>query len=203
MMLLNPKLDYIRSFILKYMNNKIILVVIGVWLSALTYLQFSPKPVVISDKGSAVIAYVHGDTLQQGMLLIQSLEATLRENMNEVDSILKAQALPLQEEAQELISYANSGQASSDEIEIASRRVGELEDILEKMQYEAEQNFLFREKTMQATIAAHLKETLSKFSQDQGIDVVLNWGLSGEGVLYGTDSRDITNEVLEALNLTK
>ena len=202
-MLLNPKLDYIRSFILKYMNNKIILVVIGVWLSALTYLQFSPKPVVISDKGSAVIAYVHGDTLQQGMLLIQSLEATLRENMNEVDSILKAQALPLQEEAQELISYANSGQASSDEIEIASRRVGELEDILEKMQYEAEQNFLFREKTMQATIAAHLKETLSKFSQDQGIDVVLNWGLSGEGVLYGTDSRDITNEVLEALNLTK
>ena len=202
-MLLNPKLDYIRSFILKYMNNKIILVVIGVWLSALTYLQFSPKPGVISDKGSAVIAYVHGDTLQQGMLLIQSLEATLRENMNEVDSILKAQALPLQEEAQELISYANSGQASSDEIEIASRRVGELEDILEKMQYEAEQNFLFREKTMQATIAAHLKETLSKFSQDQGIDVVLNWGLSGEGVLYGTDSRDITNEVLEALNLTK
>ena len=202
-MLLNPKLDYIRSFILKYMNNKIILVVIGVWLSALTYLQFSPKPVVISDKGSAVIAYVHGDTLQQGMLLIQSLEATLRENMNEVDSILKAQALPLQEEAQELISYANSGQASSDEIEIASRRVGELEDILEKMQYEAEQNFLFREKTMQATIAAHLKETLSKFSQDQGIDVVLNWGISGEGVLYGTDSRDITNEVLEALNLTK
>jgi len=185
------------------MNNKIILVVIGVWLSALTYLQFSPKPVVISDKGSAVIAYVHGDTLQQGMLLIQSLEATLRENMNEVDSILKAQALPLQEEAQELISYANSGQASSDEIEIASRRVGELEDILEKMQYEAEQNFLFREKTMQATIAAHLKETLSKYSQDQGIDVVLNWGLSGEGVLYGTDSRDITNDVLEALNLTK
>ena len=180
------------------MNNKIILVVIGVWLSALTYLQFSPDTVVISDQGSAVIAYVHGDTLQQGML-----EATLREDMNEVDSILKAQALPLQEEAQELISYANSGSASSDEIEIASRRVGEIEDILEKMQYEAEQNFIFREKTMQATIAAHLKETLSKFSQDQGIDVVLNWGLSGEGVLYGTDSRDITNEVLEALNLTK
>jgi len=185
------------------MNNKIILVVIGVWLSALTYLQFSPDPVLISDKGSAVIAYVHGDTLQQGMFLIQSLEATLRENMNEVDSILKAQALPLQEEAQELISYANSGSASSDEIDIASRRVGEIEDILEKMQYEAEQNFILREKTMQATIAAHLKETLSKFSKDQGIDVVLNWGLSGEGVLYGTDSRDITNEVLEALNVTK
>ena len=56
---------------------------------------------------------------------------------------------------------------------------------------------------MQATIAEHLTETLRTFSQDQGIDLVLNWGLSGEGVLYGTDSRDITTEVLEALNIPK
>ena len=182
------------------MNNKGLFVLIGVWLSALTYFQFSPEPVVISDKGSAVIAYVHGDTIQQGMLLIQSLEATLREQMTEVESVLKAQALPLQEEAQELINYANSGQASADEIDIASRRVGEIETILEKLQYEAEQSFALREKTMQATIAEHLTETLRTFSQDQGIDLVLNWGLSGEGVLYGTDSRDVTIEVLEALN---
>jgi outer membrane protein len=185
------------------MNNKVAFVLIGVWLSALTYLQFSPEPLLVSDRGSAVIAYVHGDTIQQGMLLIQNLEATLMDKMKEVESVLKAQALPLQEEAQELISYANSGNASSDEIDIASRRVGEIESILERMQYEAEQSFALREKTMQATIAEHLTETLSKFSQDRGIDLVLNWGLSGEGVLYGTDSRDITNEVLEALNVPK
>lgn len=185
------------------MNNKVALVLIGVWLSALTYLQVSPEPVVISDKGSAVIAYVHGDTIQQGMLLIQSLEATLIEKMTEVESVLQAQALPLQEEAQELISYANSGQASSDEIDIASRRVGEIESILERMQYEAEQSFALREKAMQDTIAKHLTGTLRTFSKDQGIDLVLNWGLSGEGVLYGTDSRDITTEVLEALNVPK
>jgi hypothetical protein len=126
------------------MKNKIILIATGVWLTALTYFQFAPEPFVMSDKGSAVIAYVHGDTLQQGMLLIQALEATLRENMAEVDSVLKGHARPLQAEAQELISYANSGNASADEIDIASRRVGEIEDILEKMQYEAEQNFLFQ-----------------------------------------------------------
>ena len=200
------------------MNNKVAFVLIGVWLSVLTYLQFSTapvvisdkdsaaiayEPVVISDKGSAVIAYVHGDTIQQGMLLIQNLEATLREKMTEVESVLQAQALPLQEEAQELISYANSGQASSDEIDIASRRVGEIESILERMQYEAEQSFALREKAMQDTIAKHLTGTLRTFSKDQGIDLVLNWGLSGEGVLYGTDSRDITTEVLEALNVPK
>ena len=50
------------------MKNIVALVLIGVWLSALTYLQFSPKPVVVSDKEPAVIAYVHGDTIQQGMM---------------------------------------------------------------------------------------------------------------------------------------
>jgi len=182
------------------MNNKGLFVLICVWLSALTYLQFSPDPVVISDKGSAVIAYVHGDTIQQGMLLIQTLEATLREKMTEAESVLKAQALPLQEEAQELINYANSGQASADEIDIASRRVGEIESLLEGMQYEAEQSFALHEQAMQDTIAKHLTGTLRTFSEDQGIDLVLNWGLSGEGVLYGADSRDVTMEVLEALN---
>ena len=113
---------------------------------------------------------------------------------------MKAQALPLQEEAQELINYANSGQASADEIDIASRRVGEIESLLEGMQYEAEQSFALHEQAMQDTIAKHLTGTLRTFSEDQGIDLVLNWGLSGEGVLYGTDSRDVTMEVLEALN---
>jgi Skp family chaperone for outer membrane proteins len=184
------------------MNNKVILGVIGVWLIALTYLQLVPTPAKISDEGAAVIAFVHGDTLRQGMLLIQTLEASLRKSMNEVDSTLKVQALPLQQEAQELIQYANSAQATENEIGIASKRVREIETILEKMQYEAEQHFLFQESTMQATIAAHLTKTLRTYSEKNGIDVVLNWGLSGEGVLFGTDARDVTSEVLQDLNFS-
>ena len=185
------------------MKNKVAFVLIGVWLSALTYLQFSPEPVVISDKGSAVIAYVHGDTIQQGMLLIQSLEATLREKMTEVESVLQAQALPLQEEAQELISYANSGQASSDEIDIASRRVGEIESILEGCNTKLSKVLHFARKRCRTRLPNISQEHSVHFLKIKGIDLVLNWGLSGEGVLYGTDSRDITTEVLEALNVPK
>jgi len=98
--------------------------------------------------------------------------------------------------------FANSGSATASEIDIASVRVNEIEQILQKMQYEAEQTFAFNESTMQAAIAAHLTETLRVFSEEQGIDVVLNWGLSGEGVLYGTEAIDVTQEVLSALNKT-
>ena len=184
------------------MNSNLVLGVVGVWLIALTSLQFVPKTPLISDQKATVIAYVHGDTLRQGMDLIASLEATLRENMYELDSILKQDSEPLQEEAQELISYANSGNATASEITIASNRVNEIEQLLQKLQYDAEQIFVSKESTMQATIAAHLSETLRVFSEDQGIDIVFNWGLSGEGVLFGTEAIDVTKEVLIALNKT-
>ena len=184
------------------MNNKLVLGVVGVWLIALTYIQFAPKTPLISGQKGAVIAYVHGDTLRQGMNLIASLEATLRENMYELDSLLQQDSSPLQVEAQELIGYANSGNATASEIEIASNRVNEIEQLLQKLQYDAEQIFALKESTMQATIAAHLTETLRVFSDDQGIDIVFNWGLSGEGVLYGTKAIDVTQEVLVALNKT-
>jgi len=34
------------------------------------------------------------------------------------------------------------------------------------------------------------------------IDVILNWGLSGEGVLFGTEPYNVTSEVLDKLNAT-
>ena len=184
------------------MNSNLVVGVIGVWLIALTYIQFAPKTPLISSHTGAVIAYVHGDTLRQGMDLITSLEATLRENMYELDSLLKQDSEPLQEEAQELINYANSGNATASEIKIASNRVNEIEQLLQKLQYEAEQIFVSKESKMQATIAAHLSETLRVFSEEKGIDIVFNWGLSGEGVLYGTEAIDVTQEVLIALNKT-
>jgi Skp family chaperone for outer membrane proteins len=184
------------------MNNKLILGVVVVWLIALTYIQFAPKTPLISDHTGAVIAYVHGDTLRQGMNLISSLEATLRDNMYKLDSLLQYDSSPLQEEAQELIGFANSSNATPSEIETASNRVNEIEQQLQKLQYEAERIFALQESKMQATIAAHLTETLRAFSDDHGIDIVFNWGLSGEGVLYGTDALDVTQEVLIALNKT-
>ena len=61
-----------------------------------------------------------------------------------------------------------------------------------------------RESDAGTRLPAHLTGTLRTFSKDQvELMLVLNWGLSGEGVLYGTDSRDITTEVLEALNVPK
>ena len=180
--------------------NKAVLAVVGVWLIALTYIQLKPSPKFSADSDAPIIAYVHGDSLHSGMNLITELEATLQANVEEVDSLLKAEAMPLQQEAQELIAYANSGSASDDEIQIAQQRVYEIEAILQQMQAEASQNVQYQEQTMQTTVSAFLNKILSEYAEENNIDLILNWGLSGEGVLYGTDPYNVTEEVLEKLN---
>jgi Skp family chaperone for outer membrane proteins len=180
--------------------NKVVYVGVGVWLLALTYLSLQPTAKFSGNADAPVIAYVHGDSLQQGMKLIKTLEATLFSNVATVDSMLKEQAAPLQVEAQELISYANSGSATDSEISIAQTRVYEIEAILQQMQVEAEKSVQFQEQTMQATVAVFLTKTLTEYAEDNNIDYILNWGLSGEGVLYGSEAYDVTSEVLEKLN---
>lgn len=182
--------------------NKVVIVVIGVWLVAITYLQLKPTPKFSGDLDAPTIAYVHGDSLHSGMDLIRTLEETLAVNVAQIDSLLKAEAAPLQQEAQELIEYANSGVATEDEIQIAQTRVYEIESILQQMQAQAENNVLNQEQIMQETVSAFLTKIMGEFAEENNIDLILNWGLSGEGVLYGTTPYNVTNEILEQLNST-
>ena len=44
---------------------------------------------------------------------------------------------------------------------------------------------------------------MEEYAAENNIDLILNWGLSGEGVLYGTEPYNVTNEVLERLNASE
>ena len=174
--------------------------VIGlIWLSGLTLIHFSHSN-MSKVEGTPVIAFVIGDSIQQGMFLIDTLQLALQENIETVNTMLQEEAIPLQAEAQELITYANSGNATDNEIEIAQKRVYELEGILNQMQQEAANSIRFQEQTMQVTITTFLTNKLQEYSEANGIDIILNRGLSGEGVLYGSEIFDITADVLEELN---
>lgn len=176
---------------------------LGVWMAILTWSAFDSAPSAAERAaagGGPVVAFVHGDSLQQGMAFVKTMQANLQMQMETREKQLQEDALPLQEEAQELLAYANSGQASDDEMDIAQRRVMELEEGLRALQRAAEQDMYVAEQNMQAVMAEALRRHLEEHAQEEGIDFILNWGLSGEGVLYGTDPWDITAEVLERIN---
>ena len=45
-----------------------------------------------------------------------------------------------------------------------------------------------------------MSEEVAVFAEENGLEVVLNWGLSGEGVLYGAPDYDVTNALLDFMN---
>ncbi len=191
------------------MNPKIsnlfwpVVAVLVVWLSALTWIAAGSKPTAAeraSKGGGPVVAFVHGDSLQQGMVFLRTLQANLQRQLEVRDAQLQEDALPLQEEAQELLNYANSGQATEDELDIAQRRILEIEEALRSLQRAAEEDLFVAEQNMKAVMAEALRRHLEAHANEEGIDFILNWGLSGEGVLYGSEPWDITEAVLNRIN---
>jgi Skp family chaperone for outer membrane proteins len=114
----------------------------------------------------------------------------------QMDSIVR----PLREEAQELIDYAQSDQATEDDINVASQRLGEIEQAVKQLQAREQQIMGNMERQLQAQVAQRLEGELEAYAEQTGIDVIVNWGLSGEGVLYGREGFNITRPLIVFLN---
>ncbi len=112
----------------------------------------------------------------------------------------RPQARPAPKEAQELIAYASGPDATDSEIAIAQQRLAEIEQEAAQIRSGAEGSLVESEQALQDTLAELLRADIEAFAAEQGIDIVVNWGLSGEGVLYGSSGFDITAPLLEYLN---
>ena len=179
-------------------------IVLFLWCIGLTVMQFSnPQRELSADLQSGkapVVAYVHGDSIQSGYAFIAVQEDELFVAVQQAQLAIDRASTPFRDEAQELIDYANSGAATPEDVQIAQQRLMELESQMGKIQ-EASQNELIElESSLQAEIASNLSRDVAEYAQERGLDVVLNWGLSGEGVLYGSAGLDVTAGLLEFMN---
>lgn len=189
------------------MNKQLILILMAcltLWLAALTYIQFgntgpSVSPALQAGQ-SATVAYVHGDSIQTGYEFIAARERALFAAVQQAQMAVERLATPLQEEAQELIAYANGAGVTEDEVQIAQSRLYEIEAQLAQIQNESQNQLVQLENQLQAEVAQQLSSEVAEFAAENGLEVVLNWGLSGEGVLYGAPAFDVTEALLAFMN---
>lgn len=179
-------------------------IVLFLWCIGLTVMQFSNPQRELSaelQSGKApVVAYVHGDSIHSGYALVKVQEEKLFVAVQQAQLAMDRESNPFRLEAQELVDYANSGAATPEDMQTAQRRLMELESQMGKLQ-EASQNQLIElESSLQAEIASNFSRDVAEYAQERGLDVVLNWGLSGEGLLYGTPGLDVTAGLLEFMN---
>ena len=179
-----------------------VVAVLGIWLAVLTVQTMKPPSIADNarEAGGPVVAFVHGDSLQAGMSFVQTLQDNMQMQVETREARLQEDAAPLQKEAQELLAYANTEAATQDELEIAQRRIMEIEEQLRALQMAAEQDVFVAEQNMKSILAEALRRNLEAHAEEEGIDFILNWGSSGEGVLYGGQPWDITADVLDRIN---
>ncbi len=185
--------------------NIVLMTVLAGWLAALTFVTLDVGGAKLSPAlesgAAATVAFVHGDSIQASYAFIQDQEQELFKAVQQSQLALERAAIPLQEEAQELISYANGPGVGMDEIQIAQNRLYEIEAEMAEIQNRSQTQLMQMENDLQTQVATKLGAEVAIFAAQNGLDVVLNWGLSGEGVLYGAPSYDVTAELLAFLNV--
>lgn len=174
------------------------------WLAVLTYMTVNPSqadlPAELKRGDAAIVAYVHGDSIQRNYRFIEAREQSMFTAVQQSQLAVERMARPLQEEAQELIDYASGAGVSGDEVQMAQNRLYEIEAQLAQIQNEAQSRLVQLENALQVEVSEKLTQEVGVFAKENGIEVVLNWGLSGEGVLYGAPGFDVTEALLEFMN---
>lgn len=189
------------------MNEKITVgavVFLALWSSFLTY-QFygsgqAELPESVRKGEKAVVAFIHGDSIQANWEYIIDREKDMFIAVQQAQLSMERKSRPLQEEAQELIDYANGPKATNDEVMMAQNRLVEIENALGQMQSQQQTELMQMESMIQGEISVRLSAEVEAFAQDSELDVILNWGRSGEGVLYGQKGFDVTAPLIQFMN---
>lgn len=181
--------------------NIVLVAAVGV----LFYLHFAAKPVEAkveaaienAPKSKALIAYINSDSLLTRYEFSKEIQEKLKNMETKYEAEFANRAKGLEKE---IATFQQNAQSMT----ISQARAQE-EDLMRKrnnlMQYQ--ENLTQRLMQEQATlneelydnVAAYLKE----YGQKENLDVVLTY-TKGSGVLYASDSLDITNAVIAGLN---
>lgn len=146
------------------------------------------------------VAFIRGDSLNFGYQFISDKQDELISSGKASESKLQRSLQKAEREYEELMRYVQSSDASEDDMQIAQQRIMELQYDLQRMEQEEQQRLARKEQQMQTEIVNRLNAYLKKYAEENDIDLILNWGISGEGVLYGSAPFDITNDVIRGLN---
>ena len=147
-----------------------------------------------------MVAFIHGDSIQANWDFIADREKAMFIAVQQAQLSIERKSRPLQEEAQELIDYANGPKATNDEVMMAQNRLVEIENALGQMQSEQQTELMQKESMIQEEISVQLSSEVEAFALDSELDLVLNWGRSGEGVLYGQMGFDVTAPLIQFMN---
>ena len=181
--------------------NVILLVAVGV----LFYLHFSthrstrltPNNPGSHEFGNSAVAYIVEDTLLNHLDLFTDLTAQLNKKRQTMENAYASRAQALQTEIDNYKQTSgnmtiNQARATEDELMRKQQNLSQYQEALN-------QDLMNEQAKINDQLYDHVATYLKENASSMGYQVVLNLK-RGAGMLYGSDTLDITYKVLEGLN---
>lgn len=181
--------------------NLVLVVAVGV----LFYLHFSSKTIETQatesseggPKSKAVIAYINSDSLLNNYAFSKEIQDQLKTMEGKYEAEFANRAKGLENEFATFQRNAQSmtiNQARAQEEELMKKR-----DNLLKYQEALGQKLMQEQAKLNEQLYDNVANYLKEYGQKENLDVVLTY-TKGSGVLYASDSLDITKTVIAGLN---
>ncbi len=150
--------------------------------------------------GSVRVAYVMGDSINEHYQYLQDKQDDLIKRNRKSDEKVRREMENAQGRYVELMQKAQTGGfASEAEAAAAENELQQMQMRIEQLQQDEADALARSERTMSIEFFERVQEFLSRYSEENNIDVVMNIQMGGS-VLYGKDSFDVTSDVIKKLN---
>lgn len=182
--------------------NLVLVVAVGV----LFYLHFSSKTIEAQattgsteggEKSKAVIAYINSDSLLNNYVYSKEIQEQLKTMEGKYEAEFANRAKGLENEFATFQRNAQSmtiNQARAQEEELMKKR-----NNLLQYQEALGQKLMQEQAKLNEQLYDNVANYLKEYGQKENLDVVLTY-TKGSGVLYASDSLDITKTVIAGLN---
>jgi len=151
-------------------------------------------------KPGIIVAYVLGDSINANYKYLQDKEDELIEKGQSSQNKIDREIQSAQERYMELMQKAESGGFTSQaDVDLAESELAALDQKIQELQEKEGRRQADMAAETQKDFFNRVQSYLTKFSEENGIDVVLNVQQGGS-VLYSKQTLDVTKQVTAGLN---
>jgi outer membrane protein len=153
---------------------------------------------VTGEAGTPDIVYVNSDSLLTNYEYFKDVRTRLQGKGQKAEQDLRSQAEAFQKEIER---YQQTGQTmSAQQRAQTEQRLQQKQQQLQQQQQSAGNELAGEESEEMKKIYDRVEEYLKKLSEEKGYKMVLTYSRGNSAILYSDSSRDITTEVVNALN---
>jgi len=157
----------------------------------------STASVANANKGEKIV-YINADTLSEKYEYYKDVRTKLEAKVKKAQGDLQSKGQAFQREVAEYQQKAATMSAS--ERQATEERLARKQDELGRLDQNASASIAQDESTEFNNVYNTISEYLKKHAEEKGYELVLTYSVSNPTVLYAEKKKDITTEVVAALN---